>query len=47
LEKTLEKTVDEVTALDIEIAVLDGTGDAPGIANTRIADLDAMMEFLA
>jgi hypothetical protein len=47
LEKKLEDTVDKVTAVDIEIAMTDGAGDAVEISDTQIADLDAVLEFLA
>jgi hypothetical protein len=47
LEKKLKETVDEVTTLDIEIAMVDGARDALGTTNTRLADLDAIMNFLA
>jgi hypothetical protein len=47
LEKKLEEIVDEVTALDIEIAMLDGAGDALGTTNTCLANLDKVMNFLA
>jgi hypothetical protein len=46
LEKKLQQVVDEVTAVDIEIALVDSTGDAIGMASTCLAHLDAMMEFL-
>jgi hypothetical protein len=47
LEKKLEDTVDKVTALDIEITMIDGARDAVNTEDTRIADLDVMLEFLA
>jgi hypothetical protein len=43
LEKKLQEAVDEVTAVDIEIALVDGTGDVVGMTSTHLADLDAMM----
>jgi hypothetical protein len=47
MEKKLEETVDEVTTLDIEIALVDGTGDALGTTDTCLADLNAVLDFLA
>jgi hypothetical protein len=47
MEKKLEDTVDEVTALDIEIAMADGAGDAIGNEDSHVADLNTVLQFLA
>lgn len=47
LEKKLKDTVDKVTALDIDITMIDGARDAANMEDTHIADLDIMLEFLA
>jgi hypothetical protein len=43
LEKRLEQAVEEVTTLDIKIALVDGTEDVVGTANTRLVDLNALL----
>ena len=46
MKKEFEDVLDEVTGLDLEIELTDGVGDVVDSVGSRIADLNAVLEFL-
>ena len=46
MKKQVEDVEDEVTACEIEIELTDGHGEALETVGSRLADLDAVLEFL-